>query len=64
MIGNGDQFILAAGDEQPFVVPVAADDTLGMLAHGGDFSLVLFEIEVEVALLVSAGEDGVGRGPL
>ena len=64
VVGNGDQLVLTARDKQSFVVPVPAHHLLGVLAHGGHFSLVLLEVEVEVALFVAAGEHGMGRRPL
>jgi hypothetical protein len=35
-----------------------------MFAHSGDFSFIFLEEEVEIALLVAAGEHWVSRRPL
>ncbi len=46
MIGNGDEFILAACDKKSLVIPVTTHDPLGVLPHGWHFSFGLLEVEV------------------
>lgn len=63
MARNSDEFILAASHEEAFAVPIPTDNFFGVLSHGWDLSFVLLIIEVEVSLLIAAGENRMGKRP-
>lgn len=50
--------------QQAFVVPIAADYPLCMLAHGGDFGLLLLPVEEHSAFIAAYDKHSMRPGPL
>ena len=63
MTADSDKSVLTARHKQTLAVPVTTYHLFWMLAHRWHFPFVLFVVEIQVALLVAAGQDRVGQRP-